>query len=201
MIQKYLDQINAITGRNDRLTETRLIRHFNENLLLPLPLVRDLTPDQYAQLVEQIPPPPNSPIQIHTDTARYYPYHELAAHLLGYAQNENLDPDELPNDGIKDLAFQKKVGRSGLEAYFNESLTGTTGSELWRVDPLGFQDTRLELQAPKQGEPLNISIDIPTYNVPQKSRWATEPVRPLPSTSTAVKSSPSQVTQTTTKIT
>ncbi|CAI8284258.1 MAG: Peptidoglycan D,D-transpeptidase MrdA [Opitutia bacterium UBA7350] len=160
VIQKYLDQINAITGRNDRLTETRLIRHFNENLLLPLPLVRDLTPDQYARLVEQIPPPPNSPIQIHTDTARYYPYHELAAHLLGYVQNKNLAPDEFPSDGIKTFAFQKKVGRSGLEAFFNETLTGTTGSELWRVDPLGFQDTRLELQAPKQGQALNISIDI-----------------------------------------
>jgi penicillin-binding protein 2 len=160
VIQKYLDQINGITGREDRLTESRLIRHFNENLLLPLPLVRDLTPDQYAQLIEQIPPPPRSPIQIHTDTARYYPYRELAAHLLGYVQNKNLAPEEFPNDGIKTFAFQKKVGRSGLEAYFNDSLTGTTGRELWRVDPLGFQDTRLELNAPQQGQSLNTSIDI-----------------------------------------
>lgn len=160
VVQKYLDQINAITGREDRLTESRLIRHFNENLLLPLPLVRDLTPDQYAQLIEQIPPPPRSPIQIHTDTARYYPYRELAAHLLGYVQNKNLKPEEYPNDGIKTFAFQKKVGRSGLEAYFNETLSGTTGRELWRVDPLGFQDTRLELNAPQQGQSLNISIDI-----------------------------------------
>lgn len=160
VIQKYLDQINAITGREDTLSESRLIRHFNENLLLPLPLVRDLTPNQYAQLVEQIPPPPGSPIQIHTDTARYYPYRELAAHLLGYVQNKNLAPEEFPNDGIKTFAFQKKVGRSGLEAYFNDELTGTTGRELWRVDPLGFQDTRLELDAPQQGQSLNISIDI-----------------------------------------
>ena len=160
VIQKYLDQINVITGREDSLSESRLIRHFNENLLLPLPLVRDLTPDQYARLVEQIPPPPRSPIQIHTDTARYYPYRELAAHLLGYVQNKNLAPEEYPNDGIKTFAFQKKVGRSGLEAYFNAALTGTTGRELWRVDPLGFQDTRLELDAPEQGESLNISIDI-----------------------------------------
>jgi penicillin-binding protein 2 len=125
-----------------------------------LPLVRDLTPDQYARLVEQIPPPPLSPIQIHTDTARYYPYRELGAHILGYVQNKNLEPEEFPKDGIKTFAFQKKVGRSGLEAYFDDALSGTTGRELWRVDPLGFQDSRLELHAPKQGQSMNISIDI-----------------------------------------
>jgi penicillin-binding protein 2 len=160
VIQGYLNQINEITGRQDSLSKRQLIRHFNENLLLPLPIVKDLTPDQYALLIEQIPPPPNSPIQIHTDTARHYPYRDLAAHLLGYVQNKNLKKEEFPNDAIKTYAFQKKLGRSGLEAEFNTQLEGTTGNELWRVDPLGFQDTRLELNAPQQGESLISSIDI-----------------------------------------
>ena len=72
VIQRYIDQINLITGRDDAVSTRAIIRHFNEQLLLPLPLVSDLKPDEYARLIEQVPV--QSPIQIHTDTARYYPY-------------------------------------------------------------------------------------------------------------------------------
>lgn len=158
VVNRYMAQINAITERDDSITLTKLIRHFNEQLLLPLPLIEDLAPDQYARLVEQIPV--DSPIQIYTSTARYYPYGELAAHLLGYVQNTFPNRDEIPDDGIKTFTFKTKLGKTGLERSFNELLTGTTGMELWRVDPLGFQDTRLEISTPKQGSPLITSIDI-----------------------------------------
>jgi len=158
VVNRYVAIINDITGRDDSITESKLIRHFNEQLLLPLPLVEDLTPDQYARLVEQVPV--NSPIQIHTGTARYYPYKTAAAHLLGYVQNTLPDAHEFPDDGIKTFTFKTKLGKTGLERSFNELLSGTTGMELWRVDPLGFQDTRLEMIPPKQGEDLITSIDM-----------------------------------------
>ncbi len=158
VVNRYLEQINAVTGRDDSITRTKLIRHFNEQLLLPFPLVEDLTPDQYAKMVEQIPV--DSPIQIYTSTARYYPYDELAAHLLGYVQNKLPDRSKIPDDGVKTFTFKTKLGKTGLEKSFNDLLTGTTGVELWRVDPLGFQDTCLEMTPPKQGSPLVTSIDI-----------------------------------------
>ena len=108
VVNRYIAQINSITGRNDSINKRKLIRHFNEQLLLPLPLVVDLTPDQYARLVEQIPV--NSPIQIHTGTARYYPYGALAAHVLGYVQNTFPNSDEIPDDGIKTFTFKTKIG-------------------------------------------------------------------------------------------
>jgi penicillin-binding protein 2 len=159
VIQRYIEQINAITGREDSLSESHLIRHFNEQLLLPLPLVDDLSPDQYARLVEQIHPV-HSPIKIHTAFARYYPYKSLAAHILGYVQSKLPSSQELPSDGIKTYTFKKQVGKTGLERYFDSHLSGTTGSEIWRVDPLGFQDTRLKMLPPTQGNDLITSIDI-----------------------------------------
>ncbi len=158
VIQRYVDQINRITGRDDSISESRIIRHFNEQLLLPLALVEDLDPDQYARLVEQVPV--DSPINIHTDTARYYPHGFAAAHTLGYVQSVTPDASEFPDDGIKTFTFKKKVGKTGLERSFNEQLSGTTGSELWRVDPLGFQDTRLELVPPSKGQDLVTSLDL-----------------------------------------
>ncbi|MGZ0656477.1 penicillin-binding protein 2 [Coraliomargarita sp. W4R53] len=158
VIQRYIDQINAITGRDDTLSTRKIIRHFNEQLLLPLPLVEDLSADQYARLIEQVSV--KSPIQIHTDTARYYPYGVAAAHTLGYVQNVNPDPDEIPADGIKTFTFKTKLGKTGLERSFDDLLSGETGTEIWRVDPLGFQDTMLEMKTPKQGQDLITSIDI-----------------------------------------
>jgi len=158
VIQRYIDEINRVTGRDDEITESKIIRHFNEQLLLPLPLVEDLSADEYARLVEQVPV--DSPIKVHTGTARYYPYGMAAAHTLGYVQNVLPSADEIPDDGIKTFTFKKKVGRTGLERSFDDLLSGTTGSEIWRVDPLGFQDTQLEMVAPRQGGDLITSIDI-----------------------------------------
>lgn len=158
VVKHYSNEINRVTGRDDSISQSKLIRHFNEQLLLPLPLVEDLSPDQYARLVEQIPV--HSPIQIHTDTARYYPYESAVAHTLGYVQNVNPDANEIPNDGIKTFTFKTKRGKTGLERSFDALLSGTTGTEIWRVDPLGFQDTRLEMVPPKQGDDLITSIDM-----------------------------------------
>ncbi len=161
VIQRYLDQINAITGREDTLSQSKVMRHFNEKLLLPLPLVEDLDPDDYARLIEQLHPNPKiSPIRIHTDTARYYPYGSAASHTIGYVQSVSPEPDEIPSDGIKTFTFKKKRGKTGLERHFDKHLSGSTGLEMWRVDPLGFQDKRLEIIPPKQGEDLITSIDI-----------------------------------------
>jgi len=158
VIQRYIDEINAITGRDDTITTRKIIRHFNEQLLLPLSLVDDLNSDEYARLIEQIPV--QSPIQIHTDTARYYPYGAAAAHTLGYVQNVSPDGDEIPDDGIKTFTFKTKQGKTGLERHFDTHLSGQTGTEMWRVDPLGFQDSLLEIETPKQGQDLITSIDI-----------------------------------------
>jgi len=158
VIQRYIDRINSITGRDDTLSTRKIIRHFNEQLLLPLPLVEDLSADQYARLIEQVPV--QSPIDIHTDTARYYPYGVAAAHTLGYVQNVNPDPEEIPDDGIKSFTFKTKRGKTGLERSFDDLLSGETGTEMWRVDPLGFQDSLLSIERPKQGENLITSIDI-----------------------------------------
>lgn len=158
VIQRYVDEINRITGRDDMISTRKIIRHFNEQLLLPLALVEDLKPDEYARLIEQVPV--QSPIEIHTGTARYYPYGGAAAHTLGYVQNVNPDPDEIPNDGVKTYTFQTKEGKSGLERSFDDLLSGRIGTEMWRVDPLGFQDSLLEQETPVQGKNLITSIDI-----------------------------------------
>jgi penicillin-binding protein 2 len=158
VVQSYVDTIDAITGRETILPLRTLIRHFNERLLLPLTLVSDLDGTEYARLIEQLST--QSPIQIYADSTRFYPYSSLAAHVLGFVTLEDPVDDPLIDPNIKTFTFQAKRGRSGLERYFDEQLQGQTGAEIWRVDPLGFQDERLSIIAPRQSPPLITSLDL-----------------------------------------
>jgi penicillin-binding protein 2 len=86
--QRYLDQVNQILHRSERVDAKSLERHFRQELLLPYILVDDLAPDEYARLLEQIPV--TSPLQVYSSSTRYYPHGSLAAHTLGYV---GVNPD------------------------------------------------------------------------------------------------------------
>ena len=159
VIQSYLEKINKITGRNQTLAMKDLKVHFNHKLLLPLPLVEDLTLQEYARLIEEIPV--ESPIQIYTDTARYYPYSSAASHTLGYVSKEK----EKKNENLKTFRIKRKEGKTGMEKQFDEILKGKSGGEVWLVDHRGFQYNQIEKEIPVQGRQINTSLDIDMQRV------------------------------------
>ncbi|MBC2601437.1 penicillin-binding protein 2 [Puniceicoccus vermicola] len=168
VIQYHLDEISRILGRPVSITRRELESHFNNRILLPLKLVSDLSEEEYARLVDQLPP--NSPVHVWTESARYYPYGNLAAHTLGYvvSREVNLPEDEEDNSELMTFSYYGKVGKAGVERSFEELLDGKSGQEVWRVDPQGFQYERLSLIRPEQGEDLNLSIDVAIQQAAQR---------------------------------
>ena len=159
VVQGYLDQINRILKKNAKVVRGDVERHFKQNLLLPFPLIKDLQPEEYAKLIELIPV--ESPIQIHTDSARYYPFGSAASHTLGFVSSTFEVPEgDLPGTDLTTISFKGKTGRTGLERSFNETMQGTTGMEIWVVDPSGFQYKRTALSFPSKGDNVRVSIDI-----------------------------------------
>jgi penicillin-binding protein 2 len=154
VINAYINKINKITGRSESLSLKDLQVHFNHKLLLPLPLVEDLTLQEYARLVEEIEV--ESPVQIYTDTARYYPYSTAASHTLGYVTQEK----DKKNEGLKTFRIKRKEGKTGLEKEFDNLLMGQSGGEVWLVDHRGFQYSQIEKKIPIQGNRLHTSLDI-----------------------------------------
>jgi len=168
VIQEYLDQVNEITGRKAKLSVSDLKRHFRQELLLPLTLISDLKLEEYAKLVEQMPV--NSPIQIYTDSARYYPYPSAASHVLGYVTSAYLEPEKLlPGKDLTTFSFKGKAGRVGVEHYFDEVLRGKSGGEIYRVDPSGFQHELLQANAPEKGSDLYLSLDIELQRISEEA--------------------------------
>jgi penicillin-binding protein 2 len=160
VVQRYLDEINAATGRREMINPTELDRHFRQRLLLPFQLVNDLDHDEFASILEQIPR--DSKIQLHSVPVRYYPHGAVAAHVLGYVSSTRELPNEdLPGEQLMTFNIQGSVGRAGLERTFEEHLQGKTGSEIWIVDPSGFRYGQpVERRLPVKGNDLVTSLDL-----------------------------------------
>lgn len=160
VVQHYLDQVNALIGRHEKLDTAELSKHFRRELLLPYILINDLSPDEYAKLIEQLPV--NSPLQLYTSSERYYPYGSAAAHTLGYVSNNTeIDAEGFPGDDLPTFKIKGATGRDGLELQFDSVLQGQAGGAIYRVDPSGFRiNPPLEQRLPVQGKNLDTSLDI-----------------------------------------
>ncbi|MFT3781850.1 MAG: penicillin-binding transpeptidase domain-containing protein [Nibricoccus sp.] len=167
VVQGYLDQVNTILGRSDKLDAKDLDRHFHGELLLPFTLVDDLKPEEYAKLAEQLDV--KSPLQLVASSVRYYPYGSAAAHVLGYVRNDdNLEAEEAFSRS--DLAtFNDKntfkirgtSGDNGIELEYDSLLQGETGGVVYRVDPSGYRvDPPVLRRIPSPGKNLTTSLDV-----------------------------------------
>ena len=160
VVQRYLDQVNRLLGRSDKVDMRGLNRHFQQQLLLPYILLDDLKPGEYARLIERLPV--ESPLQVYTSSTRYYPYGAAAAHALGYVGgSDEISLEYMPGDDLKTYAFKGTVGRDGLELRYDSLLQGETGGTIYRVDPAGFRvNPPLRRHMPVQGHNLVTSLDI-----------------------------------------
>jgi penicillin-binding protein 2 len=158
--QRYLDRINTILNRTESVRSAELNRHIEQTLLLPYVLVDDLAPEEYARLIERLPVA--SPLQVYATSNRFYPYHNAAAHLLGYTSVDS-DPEVEDFGGEDLLTFKMKgsFGRDGLEKQFDDELQGETGGAIYLVDPAGYKvDRPIEQRLPLQGKNIVTSLDI-----------------------------------------
>lgn len=162
VVQRYLDKLNRILDLAESIPTETIERHFAQKLLLPLPLLKDLSESQFARLIEQLPV--DSPIQILTDYARYYPENRTAAHTLGFVVSSEVSEDGLPGEDLRTFKAKGRIGISGLEKFYDDFLQGETGGEIWVVDPSGFQYKRTEYLQPKKGRDLYTSLDLDLQN-------------------------------------
>ncbi len=157
--QRYLDKVNFILGRQEAVRRDDLNRHFSQSLLLPYVLLDDLSPEEYARLIEHLPV--DSPLQVYTSSSRYYPYGSAASHVLGYTGiNDDPVAEDFPGEDLLTFKMKGAFGRDGLEKKFDDFLQGESGGAIYRVDPAGYKESKPFEQRPVQGHNLVTSLDI-----------------------------------------
>jgi penicillin-binding protein 2 len=168
VIQGYLDVASQILNRPIDVSPQAIERHFQQRLLLPLPIAENLSLEEFAKLNERLPL--RSPLQLYTDSIRYYPHNTTAAHVLGYIAKGQEDIAPLESQGpLASFHFEGKIGKTGLEKSFDSHLRGQSGGEVWRVDPAGFQQELIYHKTPEQGKHLYCSLDLHLQQIAEKS--------------------------------
>jgi penicillin-binding protein 2 len=107
-------------------------------------------------------------VQIAQTYVRHYPYHSLAAQLLGYVGE--ISSSQLKHDGKKGYLSGDEIGQAGVEASYDSWLRGKAGLAQLRVDSLGRARSDLALTKPSQpGQALRLTIDLRTQQAAEKA--------------------------------
>ncbi len=106
-------------------------------------------------------------LQIKIASIRTYPYRKFASHILGYIQSIN--ESEYKNLAKQGYKIQDVIGRSGLEAAFEEHLRGKWGGEMLEVDALGNIQRSIGFKSPEAGNDLRLTIDFKLQNAAEEA--------------------------------
>ncbi|MDR1254715.1 MAG: hypothetical protein LBJ78_01650 [Puniceicoccales bacterium] len=141
------------------VSKKTLYRHYLQNILLPLSIAKDLPEAMYAKFVEQLPT--HGPFQVGIEKVRYYPYGSVACHVIGHVtQTSQLTQDALPGNDLRTFFLPKQKGATGIEAYYDDQLSGLNGGDIWRVTPSGQEQACLISLPSVDGNDLHLTLDI-----------------------------------------
>lgn len=133
-------------------------------------------------------------VKISTVSIRTYPYDKVASHIVGYVQNVNAeDLKKHKNEGYN---FTSVIGRSGIEAAYEQQLRGITSGKIDLVDKNDKVIKELchkEVKMSPQDITLTIDIDLQQslYNEYQNDKSASVALNPKTGEILALVSTPS----------
>lgn len=147
----------ALIGAELPVEPERFLRHYRQNLALPLPVARGLTPAQVARFQERGVQTPALDVEV--EAVRAYPHGKVAAHVLGHLRRT----EEADNDP-EDLLFRYRLsdwrGATGVEAAFDAELRGRAGVKALRVDSVGYRHEETVLQPIETGQHVVLALDL-----------------------------------------
>ena len=133
-------------------------------------------------------------VKISTVSIRTYPYDKVASHIVGYVRNVNAeDLKKHKNEGYNSTSV---IGRSGIEAAYEEKLRGITSGKIDLVDKNDKVIKELchkEVKMSPQDITLTIDIDLQQslYNEYQNDKSASVALNPKTGEVLAFVSTPS----------
>lgn len=100
-------------------------------------------------------------IAIESGHIRNYPFEETTAHLLGYVSIPS--ESEIPESPKKQELFlhpDYRIGKTGIEKFFDKNITGISGYRNVEVNAYGIPLREILVKDGKKGKDLQLTIDI-----------------------------------------
>ena len=95
-------------------------------------------------------------IRIVSSPKRYYPYKEIASHVIGYVARAN--KKDVQNDKL--LSLIGYTGKTGIEKFYSQYLQGEAGKRKIKVNANNQEIEELSYESPKEDRKLVLNIDI-----------------------------------------
>ncbi len=131
--------------------------------LEPVIVAEDITREQALVIMEKKAYLPG--VDVIIEPKRSYPLNNLACHVVGYVGEINLD--EYKERRGTGYSIGDRIGKTGIEAYYDTYLKGTNGEEQIEVSASGRQLRLLRETAPVSGSDLELTIDADLQRVAQ----------------------------------
>jgi penicillin-binding protein 2 len=121
-----------------------------------LRIARGIDPDKVTVLAELNAELPG--VQVQAETERFYPYGEIAVHVLGYTGE--MSDAELTERQDDDYRLGDVTGQMGVELAFEPLLRGQWGGQQVEVDSYGQVLQVLGQQNPEAGDDVQLTLDL-----------------------------------------
>jgi penicillin-binding protein 2 len=138
----------------DDLQEIQAKQH-HQRSFLPITIAEDISWGDLTRIELNLPDLEG--ISVKENKKRSYPFGGIASHLLGYVAKPA--PDDATDSPVLMLP-EMRVGKGGLEKFYDENLRGTPGLLHQEVNASGRVVRELDRQESSQGVDLKCSVDI-----------------------------------------
>jgi penicillin-binding protein 2 len=126
-----------------------------QSRFMPVVVKRRLTYEEVAKIQVNLPELPG--IDIEESVDRFYPYGEQVAHTVGYIGAPPPDMND-PDPLLRNPDF--RIGRKGLEQYFDLELRGRAGTTQIEVNALGREVREIARLPETSGNDVSLSLDM-----------------------------------------
>jgi len=132
------------------------LKHYTNQLALPLQLLRNIEPIHIARFEEMASNPAG--VDLDVQPIRSYPQQTTAAHLLGYLTRD--DSSAKDEDAFFNFRLPDYRGRVGIEGAFDEHLRGKAGVKSVLVNSLGYRQSETIWTPAEPGKNVILTIDL-----------------------------------------
>lgn len=167
IVLRTLGTIIPLSPRDKRNIKKKIKQ--NSRGFIPVTIRENLSFEDMAKIQLNIPDLPG--IVIDEGLTRHYPHGTFAAHLLGYVSSVS-DADLEANKKDYDPLLEVpgfKLGKTGIEKYYDKELRGTSGSKKIEVNAYGRVIKEIEQNPGAPGKDIYLTIDYEIQKVAEEA--------------------------------
>ncbi|GAA5483341.1 penicillin-binding transpeptidase domain-containing protein [Haloferula sargassicola] len=152
--REKVEAAKRLFGAVHEPTDDELYQHYRHRRWLPLPISTTIKASEAEELEKKLP----RGVELQAIYERYYPEHDLAAHIIGYTGDEGKLPTGPIN--LNDPLWEKPEGRTGFEKIYDKELTGTSATLRMVFNEKGEMLLREQRGKPRTGGAVVSTLNL-----------------------------------------